>query len=334
MNKLIRYGLVPSLFLNMAACIQYDASPVLKAGSVTLISNSDVTLSAQVNANDQVTTVTFEIGTSFNYDKIVHPFPDKIGGNEYTTVTGLLTDLNPDTRYHYRIKATSLCGTTISPDRTFVTSMLKEINFSTVVDYGSVKDYDGNIYRTVRIGNQEWMAENLKVTHLNNGKPVQQVTDNEAWSLLTAPGYCWYNNDPDILNAKCLYGALYNYFSVETGRLCPRGWHVPTDGEWYQMVVYLGGYESAGGKLKESGSDHWRKPNAGADNGSGFTALPGGKRLGGGNFVSLGYYGHWWTSLDPRTNAVWSESIRYDFPSIISVVYPLNYGYSVRCVKD
>jgi uncharacterized protein (TIGR02145 family) len=334
MIKHIKHIIIPGILLTLTACTNFDLSPSIKNSSVTLISNSEAYLSAVVNANDQITTVLIEYGTTVSYDKIIHPTPDKIGGNTYVTVAVLLKNLNPDTRYHYRIKANNLCGTTIGVDRTFVTSPLKEINFNPDIDYGSMTDYDGNSYKTIKIGSQTWMVENLKTTHLNNGKPIQQVTDNDAWSKLTTPGYSWYNNDPDILNVKYLYGALYNYYTIETGCLCPRGWHVPADEEWYRMITFLGEYENAGGKLKEAGFDHWSKPNAGATNESGFTALPGGKRLGGGTFGLIGYYGFWWTSLDTRTQLVWGESLSYDYPSVSSAVDPSNNGYSVRCVKD
>ena len=133
-------------------------------------------------------------------------------------------------------------------------------------------DIDGNVYHTVTIGTQIWMVENLKTTRYNDGSPIPFVTDSSSWSNLTTPGYCWYNNDTTNKNT---YGALYNWFAVNTGKLAPTGWHVPTDDEWTTLTTYLGGESIAGGKLKETGTTHWRTPNAGATNEIGFTASSG-----------------------------------------------------------
>ncbi len=333
---MLRYSLSALSFLMivLTSCEINDLSPDATTGDATVISESEAILSGIVDPKNQVTTISFEFGATINYDKTINVIPDKIGGNTDIEVNASVSGLNADSRYHYRVKAVSLCGTTYGEDRTFVTSLSGEINFNTAVEYGSVTDEDGNTYRTVKIGTQTWMAENLKTTRLNNGKPIPQVTDGDKWSNLTVPGYCWYNNDPEIFNYKAVYGALYNYFAVETGRLCPSGWHVPTEAEWYTMITFLGIYE-AGGKLKEAGFNHWRRPNAGATNESGFTALPGGNRFtGGGRFSSIGNSGYWWSTFDPRTSLVWEIIIYADYQAIHSPVATKENGYSVRCVKD
>ncbi len=112
----------------------------------------------------------------------------------------------------------------------------------------TVNDIDGNTYNKVRIGSQIWMGENLKTTRLNDGMEVPNVTDTLAWSEMKGMGYCWYNND--VAN-KNIYGALYNWFTVNTSQLCPAGWHVPTDADWSTLETYLGGRSVAGGKLGE-----------------------------------------------------------------------------------
>ncbi|MBI5010148.1 MAG: fibrobacter succinogenes major paralogous domain-containing protein, partial [Bacteroidia bacterium] len=137
-----------------------------------------------------------------------------------------------------------------------------------------VSDIDGNVYQTVTIGTQVWMKENLKTTKLNDGIALPNVIDNAAWAALTTTGYCWYNNDATTY--KSTYGALYNWYAVNTGKLCPIGWHVPSDDEWTLLTTFRGGYSVAGGKLKETGTLHWTSPNTGATNETGFTALPGG----------------------------------------------------------
>ncbi len=184
-------------------------------------------------------------------------------------------------------------------------------------------DHDGNVYKTFLIGTQTWMAENLKTTKLNDGTSIPLVIDTTSWSNLATPAYCWYNNDPDYKNP---YGALYNWYTVNTGKLCPTGWHVPSDTEWTMMTNYLGGESLAGGKLKSTSG--WNNPNTGATNETGFTAIPGGNRISspGALFYGLGDMGCWWTSEsidDWATNRlIYSNSSRVQkfFRSLIGVV--------------
>ncbi|MCB9001260.1 MAG: fibrobacter succinogenes major paralogous domain-containing protein [Bacteroidales bacterium] len=160
---------------------------------------------------------------------------------------------------------------------------------------GTVTDIDGNTYITVTIGNQVWMAENLKTTHYNDGTAIPNVTDGNEWAALTTGAYCWYSNATAY---KDTYGALYNWYAVNTGKLAPTGWHVATDAEWTTLTTYLGGESVAGGKLKETDTTHWASPNTGATNETGFTALPGGYRGRGGAFGGIGGYGYWWSATE------------------------------------
>jgi uncharacterized protein (TIGR02145 family) len=145
---------------------------------------------------------------------------------------------------------------------------------------------DGNTYKIVVIGTQTWMAENLKAIKLNDGNDINLVTDNKPWESLTTPAYCYYSNDP-IIN-KITYGVLYNWYTVNTNKLCPIGWHVPTDREWTILTDFLGGESIAGGKLKETGTTHWTTPDTIATNETGFTALPGGGRPNGNLYSTEG----------------------------------------------
>ncbi|MGA1977669.1 MAG: FISUMP domain-containing protein [Bacteroidales bacterium] len=199
------------------------------------------------------------------------------------------------------------------------------------------KDYitdsrDGQQYKTVKIGSQVWMAENLRTTSLNDGQTIPMVTDNAAWSASTSPAFCWYKNDE--VSYKPVYGALYNWYAVNTGRLCPEGWHVPTDAEWTALITYLGGESVAGGKLKETGRIHWISPNEGATNESGFTALPGGSRLGTGSFYFMVFSGLWWSATDSYSSLAWLRSMHYDQSSVRRSTYGKRSGFSVRCIKD
>jgi len=198
----------------------------------------------------------------------------------------------------------------------------------------TVTDYDGNVYYTVKIGTQTWMVENLKVTHYSNGDPIANITDSSAWTSLSSGAYCWYNND--IAN-KTTYGALYNWFTVNDSRnIAPTGWHVPTYADWIILNQYLGGYEVAGGKMKESGLGHWAEPNAGADNSSGFTALPSGLRSWDGTFYNLFYTCTFWSATENADDVsrAWRNGIYHNYPNSLPGDDLKRYGFSIRCVKD
>ena len=189
-------------------------------------------------------------------------------------------------------------------------------------------DIDGNVYDTVVIGTQVWMAENLKTTRLNDGTEIPLVTSDTAWSNLRTPGYCWYGNYEAFFNLNH-YGALYNYYAVKTGKLCPAGWHVPETNEWYTLIIYLG-ENTAGGKMKETGTRNWLTPNTGATNESGFNALPGGFRNSYyKDFQRFRISGHFWHSEPADVMRV-----TYSSEDVIHGSLGGNDGASVRCIKD
>jgi len=198
-----------------------------------------------------------------------------------------------------------------------------------------VRDIEGNVYKTVTIGKQVWMAENLKTTKYNNGTTIPNVTNATAWSELYTGALCNYNNttNADTINT---YGRLYNWYAVNTGKLCPTGWHVPTDAEWTTLINYLGGENIAGGKLKEISITHWSGPNTGATNETGFTALPGGYRSNfSDDFNHIGYGGYWWSATtEYSTDFVWCREIFYYYNTVDRYYQNKKYGFSVRCLKD
>ncbi|MDD3945736.1 MAG: fibrobacter succinogenes major paralogous domain-containing protein [Bacteroidales bacterium] len=216
-----------------------------------------------------------------------------------------------------------------------------------------IKDIDGNVYSTVKIGKQVWMVENLRTTKFNDGSSIANITSEEQWNDASRPGYCWYDNDIDNKNT---YGALYNWHAVETGILCPNGWHVPSDTEWTELETYLAnnGYNydgSTGGDdirdkiAKSMASDNGWETSSGVGeigntdypeyrNKSGFTALPGGYRLYNGSFNDVGYYGSWWSSTQSSTNNAWSRVLNYDGSYVGGFGYNKENGFSVRCVRD
>lgn len=196
---------------------------------------------------------------------------------------------------------------------------------------GRVSDIDGNEYRTVRIGDQVWMAENLRTSTYLDGSPIPQVPDNAQWEALESGAWASYDNN--ALNIG-LYGSLYNGFAVADPRgLCPAGWRVPTDADWSALVAHLGGDAEAGGKLKSIGTTQWTAPNASATDESGFGALPGGYRYKNGMFDHIGSGGYWWTAPDTSASSMVYRMAHYDYPDVAKNTSPMTTGYSVRCVQ-
>jgi uncharacterized protein (TIGR02145 family) len=192
----------------------------------------------------------------------------------------------------------------------------------------TVTDMNGNVYHTVTIGTQIWMVENLKTTKFNDGTAIPLVTNH--WGNLSTPGYCWYYDTNYFKNP---YGALYNWFAVNTGKLAPKGWHIPTDAEWDILITYLGGEDIAGGKMKETDTTHWIG-NVGADNSSGFTALPGGLCSVNNYFNDLGYHGFWWSMTEKDESGSWSRELNSPNTSVIHQYFYKPVGCSVRCLKN
>jgi uncharacterized protein (TIGR02145 family) len=213
-----------------------------------------------------------------------------------------------------------------------------------------VADVDANIYSTVRIGSQVWMGENLKTTKYKNGTDIPLITDNTAWSNLITPGYCWYSND--AATYKATFGALYNWYTVNTGNLCPAGWHVPTDAEWTTLENYLiaNGFNydgtTTGNKYAKAlaSTTLWSSStNAGAvgntdypvkRNSTGFTGLPGGTRDITGIFGLCGYYGYWWSATESNATNAWSRYLSFIYDYVYRYSFDKKFAFSVRCVKD
>ncbi len=206
--------------------------------------------------------------------------------------------------------------------------------FNPTLTYGTVTDQDGNTYKTIVIGTQTWMAENLRTTKYRNGDPIPQDTSKAIWQSLTSGAYCSYNN---IKNADTIatYGRLYNWYTVNDSRdIAPTGWHVPSDSDWTVMTAYLGGPDITCGKLKETDTIHWISPNTAANNVTGFTALPGGLRGYTGGFYGAGVLSYWWSSTEYSTDAAVIRALYFDNINVFTYSSNKKDGFSVRCVKD
>jgi uncharacterized protein (TIGR02145 family) len=196
---------------------------------------------------------------------------------------------------------------------------------------GNVIDMDGNPYPTVKIGNQVWMADNLRTTHYSNGDPIQNASGIGTWSGLTTGAYCWYLNNAATYQA--LYGGLYNWYAVNDSRnICPSGWHLPSDAEWTILTTYLGGLSVAGGKMKAA--LNWNTPNAGALNTSCFSGIGSGDRHEDGLFFDSGVYSAWWSSTESSTANAWYYGNEYYDAATGRSNYNKKAGFSVRCIRN
>jgi uncharacterized protein (TIGR02145 family) len=199
---------------------------------------------------------------------------------------------------------------------------------------GTVTDVDGNVYPTITIGTQVWMAENLKVTHYRSGDSIVNVTDPVVWNGLATGAYCEYGNN---VSNVAVYGRLYNWFVVaDSLNIAPAGWHVPADSEWQILVDHLGGSAVAGGRMKDTGTAYWSSPNTGATNESGFTGLPGGGRGGEGTYSGMGNIAGFWSSTKHAyfTDRAWNRLLRYNDLEVIHDHSGKRSGASIRCVRD
>jgi uncharacterized protein (TIGR02145 family) len=218
-----------------------------------------------------------------------------------------------------------------------------------------VQDIDGNTYSTIRIGNQFWTIENLKTTKYNDGTEIKLVKDNDIWEKISEegiknPAYCWYNND---IGNKSKYGALYNWYVVETQKLAPKGWHVPTDDECRTLEEYLisNGYNwdgtMTGNKIAKSlaAKSGWNSSidigSIGKDmslnNRSGFSALPGGFHVGS-YFMGIGEYASWWSATRNSAAGAYSYQIGLFLSPVDSLCTDSNRywadGLSVRLIRN
>lgn len=274
------------------------------------------------------------------------------------TVTWTSSDENIATVTDGKVTAVGTGNVTITAKAGNMTTVCRIIIMSTVTDI------EGTTYKTVTIGMQTWMAENLAVTKYNDGTAIPNITDANEWAALTTPAFCWYNNDESTYKEE--YGALYNWYAVDTAsnggkNVCPTGWHVPTDAEWTQLERYLAenGYaydgttydgtetdDVARAKIAKSLADAtgWGAStttgavgnNQSTNNSTGFSALPGGIRSSdnAGTYDSMGYFGGWLSSTQSISNIAFYCSLSWDYANVSRSISFMSFGLSVRCVRD
>jgi uncharacterized protein (TIGR02145 family) len=323
--------------------LSFTTDPVLLA-ALTTVSAGAITTNSAVsggnitnNGGGQITARGVCWSSSESPTTADNTTSDGTGIGSYTSD---LTGLSPATTYYIRAYAVNSAGTSYGNQVWFNTEAESNaIVFNTDLTYGEMTDADGNVYKTITINTgkgskaeQTWMAENLKTTKYNDGTDIPLVTGNSEWVSLSTPAYCWYDND-EAAN-KDIYGAIYNWFAVNTGKLCPTGWHVPTISEWKTLTGVTNYDNTFSDKMRETGATHWITPNDAATNETGFTALPAGYRHESlGTFGNMGYNVYWWSSTEASAISSWDIELNTN-SYVLSYNYDNEYGLSVRCIKD
>ena len=306
--------------------------PTLTTTVVTEVSFTTATSGGVINSDGGAVVTARGICWSINQSPTIND-NKTIDGSGTGNFTSSITDLLPGTIYYVRSYATNTEGTGYGNSLSFKTE-------------DGVVDTDGNVYKIITIGKQTWMAENLK--------SLPSVVGPNKHSDTTPYYYVYGYEGTNIAEAKAtdnykVYGVLYNWVAAMAGSkssdtnpsrvqgICPKGWHLPSNNEWAELVGYLGGEEIAGGKLKETGVTHWNNPNKGATNQSGFSALPGGYRGDEGVFWYINEDGHWWSATEyPERPTAWSVTLVHSegnfYKSGLNTYKEK--GNSVRCIKD
>jgi uncharacterized protein (TIGR02145 family) len=310
--------------------------PAITTADITQISGTSATSGGSITSEGSGTITSRGVcwGTTTKPTIEGDKTTDGAGAGDFSSSITGLTGL---TTYYIRAYATNDAGTGYGMTLSFKTT--------------GVIDYDGNFYETVKIGTQEWMAENLKVTKLNDGTDIPNVTDDFEWSALTTGALCWYDNNESA--NKNTYGALYNWYAVSSGNLCPQDWHVASDLEWSTLENYLANnnynYDGSSGSnnyaIALASINGWTtSQETGAvgntdfpekRNSTGFNALPGGVRDANQHiFGSIGNYGMWWTSTENNSSEAWDRGLASGYSSVGRATVLKVHGFSVRCLKD
>jgi uncharacterized protein (TIGR02145 family) len=310
--------ILSTIVLIVAACNKgteppQASVPVLTTTTVTIISSASAATGGNITSDGGAAVTARGVCWSKNTTPTITD-SKTIDGSGTGSFTSTITALDSNTTYNVRAYATNSAGTGYGNTVTFTSSTSSE---------NTVTDIDGNIYRTVRIGNQVWMVENLKVKHDLQGNPIQSYV---------------YNNDQ---NNEHTYGRLYSWDVIMNGLnqegtqgIAPNGWHIPSDADWTELINYLGGELLAGGKMKESGTSHWINPNSGATNESGFTTLPGGIRRTDGSFINLSGDAYFWTSTEVNSASSKYLNLGYGNEGVFRSNIEKAYCLSVRCIKN
>ena len=295
----------------MISCEKKDLAniPVLTTNALSFITS--VTATCGGNISDGGGARVTKRGICWSTEQTPTENDNKItNGEGIGNFTSNITGLQANTSYYVRAYAVNSEGTGYGNTLSFTTNI-------------TATDIDGNVYNTIKIGSQVWMAENLNVTHYRNGDPIPNVSG-EQWDDLVTGAYCSYDNKEDN---RSTYGLLYNWHAVDDSRnICPEGWHIPTLDEWETLA-------GTGLEVKETGTAHWAAPNFCSPNSSGFEALPGGNCGFDGNFNAITVAGYWWTANEDNIEISWMYMISRSNSGIFSSMDKWA-GCSIRCIQD
>jgi len=352
MKKIISYFTIAVMFL---ACSKTESPTSTNTGSDQ---GTDLEKAGMIITTDEATIITSATATSGGniqtsggggsiiergvcYSTSPHPtvsdskVPSGSGNGSFISI---LRGLSGSTKYYVRAYVIKKNG---------AVKYGNQVDFTTLTDYGTVTDADGNVYTTININNQVWTVENLKTTKYRDGTLIPEVTDDTLWASQATGAYCNFKNQDSTVET---YGRLYNWYAVNDSRnIAPEGWHAPTRQEVKALLDYLGGWYPAGGKLKEEGISHWKDPNSYADNSTGFTARPGGWRavdpyLMTSKFRDKRRQGRFWCAYSSYPTDYFY--MQYSAPSVMGsftadvIGGPFDFpfektnGYHVRLVKD
>jgi uncharacterized protein (TIGR02145 family) len=310
-----------------------EIKPILYTELVSGITSTSAVVTYQITFEGNAT---FKTGGICWGDK---PGPT-INNNYYEYQAGKgaydisITGLTQNTAYYVRAYAENANGISYGNELSFKTRTLLVPVYGT-----SPADADGNVYTTVKIGDQEWFAENLKTTKFRNGNSIPSTVDPyENILSVINPIYQWPSGGDESYVET--YGRLYTWYAIgDDCEVCPDGWHVPTQADWNILYNFLGGAYIAGGMMKAQGTDYWMYPNEGATNESGFTGLPAGIRDPDGYFNELSFTAYWWTSttaISYGNDQAWMRGLMYNYSSASDTTSysTKNCALSVRCIKD
>ena len=338
------------LFL-LTSCIQSVIGLVINTAEISDVTQTTATCGGNIISDGGISIIERGVCWSTMPDPTIHMSKTSDGSGTGSFVSSVIS-LNPATTYFVRSYATTIDGTTYG--KTLLITTLPETDTPSYIlnpdlTYGTIKDIDGNVYHTITIGTQTWMAENLSVTKYRNGESIPTVTENTKWGKLSNGAQCAYSNNSEP-NSIAKFGRLYNFYAVSDSRnIAPQGWHVATDTEWTVLTDYLAvnlGTSTSVAQALAAKSDWKESFISGAigyldpdtysslNNSSGFSALPAGGRFIYGEFNNVSEYCSWWCSTQDNTSTAWFRSLNYYSSNIGKNVYDKHFGLSVRCVKD
>jgi uncharacterized protein (TIGR02145 family) len=354
-------GTILQIPLNTIDSITYTINNPGQLATLSTLPIGDITDNSATSGGN----ITSNGGTAITQKGVVwstSPNPttannQSIDGSGTANYTSNLTELFANTTYFIRAYATNSAGTAYGDELMFTTletgsnlylahtcGVDSVHNFD--LNYGSMTDQDGNIYKTIVIDSQEWMAENLFTRHYRNGDVIELITDGSTWDYMTSAASCWMFNDS--IGYNCPNGMLYNWYAVSDPReICPIGWHVPSDNEWNDLIASLdpnynpsalsssSAQSLIAGGLLGSESNRWNAINNTFNNESGFSAMPSGFRDN--NYVTGGHFypgnSSYWTSTQYGANTAYYRVI-YNSPEFYRHNISKIYGFSLRCKRD